>query len=164
MIRLVFNTQQLQHLHGLLSAMQLERIISNYAIGGGIAAKYWSNPPVTKDIDIFVKLVNYDGIDYMRPVYDLVVDNGGKWVGQHLVYHKMHLEFLPAHDLTSEAVDNAVVVTYDDIALRIMSPDYIAAIAYFVGRKKDAQRIEHMQSKGLLTDTFYYIVKKWQHK
>lgn len=144
----------------LFESMIKDNIIISYALGGGIAVEYYVNPPATLDIDIFV-IVSGRGLDFMSPVYRYLQKHGAKFVGQHLMFHGNRLDVLPAFGLTKEAVMYAEVVNIKETTLRIIKPDYLAAILYFVGRKKDEDRIKLMINKSLLTEKFTQLVRKY---
>ena len=72
--------------------------------------------------------------------------------------HGFPVQFLPVSTpLEKEAVENAMVLTWEEHTIRVMSPEYLAAIAMAVGRPKDRARLVYLCSlqnfsKGKFTD------------
>ncbi len=122
--------------------MKKAKVISDFALAGGIATKYYVNPPATQDIDFYV-IVESAGIDFMAPVYAFALKEGAAFIGQHLFYDGKRLDILPAYnDLTKEAVENKIQVTIVGIKVPIITPDYLYFIAKQVGRMKDKERMK----------------------
>jgi len=137
--------------------MQREGIIKKFALGGGMAAKFWCNPPATRDMDFFV-ILNSEGsgdIGLMQEVYNYMITyEEAKWKGQHLLYLGYLLDILPAHGLIKEAVECA--------SNYLITPNYLAAISYMTARKKDGERIKALNESGLITGEFRELVFKYK--
>lgn len=140
--------------------MKASKVIKDYALGGGIAVEYYVNPPATKDIDFFI-IVESKAINFMQPIYDYFISRGGKWTNQHIKYKGEILDLLPAWGIGKEAVENADKAIVDDVIVKIIKPDYLAAILHFAGRKKDFDRIELLIKKNLLTQKFAQLIRKY---
>jgi hypothetical protein len=57
----------------------------------------------------------------------------------------MPVQFLAASsELEIEAVNNADVLQWDEHTIRVMTPEYLAAIALTVGRPKDRARVVYL--------------------
>ncbi|MFM8716761.1 MAG: hypothetical protein ACKOF3_08275, partial [Spartobacteria bacterium] len=75
-----------------------------------------------------------------------------------ILIHGFPVQFLPVSTpLETEAVENAIVLTWEEHTIRVMSPEYLAAIAMAVGRPKDRARLVYLCSlqnfnKGKFTD------------
>jgi hypothetical protein len=147
----------------LFELMVEKGIILSYALGGGVAVKYYVNPPATIDIDFFV-IVRGEGLDFMSPIYKFLLAHGAKFNKQNLIIYEKRLDILPAFGLTKEAVLYADIVKINGVNVRIIKPDYLAAMLYFVGRKKDDERITMMINKGLLTEKFTRLVTNYGGK
>ena len=75
-----------------------------------------------------------------------------------ILIHGFPVPFLPVSTpLEKEAVENAMVLTWEEHTIRVMSPEYLAAIAMAVGRPKDRARLVYLCSlqnfnEGKFTD------------
>lgn len=132
------------HLNGLKKS----NLVSEYAIGGGIAAYEYTSVP-TKDVDVFIIINQPAGLVTLSPIYDYLRSAGYKWEGQWLVIEGFPTEFLVASDdLEKEAVLNAVIRKYRDAEVRIFRPEYIIAISLRLGRAKDIYRVLSLLESG----------------
>jgi hypothetical protein len=51
------------------------------------------------------------------------------------------VQFIPAYnELVNEAVENAYVLNYDNVPVRVIAPEYLIAIMLQVNRNKDRER------------------------
>jgi predicted nucleotidyltransferase len=145
----------------LLNDMQKKKIIKRWALGGGIAAKYYVNPPATRDVDFFV-IVDDKSIMFMQPIYAYMVHHGAKFVGHLFKYKNMIVDIIPAmNDLVKESVMNSITVDMDGVKVKIVDPNYLAAIALQVGRKKDIDRVIRLLNSGKLTQYFEVLREKY---
>ncbi len=146
----------------LFNDMQKKKIIRKWALAGGIAAKYYVNPPATKDIDFFVILDDMKALCFMQGVYDYMTAHGATFKGQHLKYKNYLVDVLAANnELVIEAVKKANTVKMDGASVKIVSPDYLALIALQVGRPKDIDRAKRLYQNNLLTDEFFKLANKY---
>lgn len=120
-------------------------VIRAYAIGGAMGAAFYLEPVSTFDLDVFVLFADDTGLVPLRPVYAELermgfhadetarecVDIGGTPV-----------QFLPVYNaLLAEAMDQARELAYDGVPVKVVDPEYLAAIAVQTGRAKDALRV-----------------------
>ena len=64
-----------------------------------------------------------------------------KWIGQWLMIGGVPVEFIPAWDLSQEAVENAVKTEFEGIATKVIAPEYLIALLLVASRQKDAIKI-----------------------
>ncbi len=84
--------------------------------------------------------------------------------------HGFPVQFLSAAPgLETEAVENALLAEWDQHRIRVMRPEYLAAIALTVGRPKDRARLVYLvalpgfdhRSFAEILDR-YQLTKRWQ--
>lgn len=135
--------------------------IQKYAIGGATAAGFHGEPLATRDIDVFCYLDVPDGafLVTLDPLFKKLAEFGyANFEEEGILIHGFPVQFLPVSTpLEKEAVENAMVLTWEEHTIRVMSPEYLAAIAMAVGRPKDRARLVYLYylqnfSKGKFTD------------
>ena len=83
-------------------------------------------------------------------VYDYLTSKGGSWKGEHILVEGFPVQFIPAGTgVEREAVENAREVAYSGIVTKVLSAEYLIAIALKAGRRKDFEKITRLfdQSK-----------------
>ena len=155
----------------LLAANELVSagLIEDYALGGALAAIYYTEPFTTYYADIIFipsdKTLNAG----IPAIYSHLQSKGWRIEREHLLLKNFPVQFLAASGLTEEAVRNAKQIEYDGIPGKIFSPEYIIAIAASVGRHKDFARIEQLLDqveidKTLLDDVLHRYNLKLPNK
>jgi hypothetical protein len=131
----------------------LERLLSEgtlfrYAIGGATAAGFHGEPLATRDIDVFVFLDPAPGsfLVSLEPLFGRLADLGfSEFDEEGLIIHGFPVQFLTAGPgLETEAVERASVLEWDGHKIRVMSAEYLAAIAIRTGRPKDRARLVYL--------------------
>ena len=130
-------------------------LIKDYALGGALAAIYYTEPFTTYDADII--FVATDTTAGMPAIYSHLQSKGWRVEREHLLIKDFPVQFLAASGLTEEAVRNAKPIEYEGVPAKVFRPEYIIAIAASVGRHKDLARIEQLLKdakidKALLDD------------
>jgi hypothetical protein len=119
-------------------------LIKDYALGGALAAIYYTEPFTTYDVDI-IFVANDKTLSAGIPaIYSHLQLKGWRVEGEHLLIKDFPVQFLPAHGLTEEAVREAREIEYEGVPAKVFRPEYIIAIAASVGRYKDLARIEQL--------------------
>ncbi len=132
----------------VLNQMVAEGVIENYAVGGAIAAVFYVEAFSTEDLDIFVPapqdrlIVELPGLDYLKARGYTTFEKEG------IVVEGWPVQFLPATThLEREAYINAQMIDFDELAVRVVSPEHLVAIMLSVGREKDLARIRMFLSQ-----------------
>ena len=128
----------------MLNELKVKGLLEDYAIGGGIATIFYTEPVFTYDLDVFVlvKAALTGKIISLSAIYDYLKGKGASWKGEHIVIANMPVQFIPVgNDLEKDAILNAKETTYDGVKTKILSAEYLIAIALKVGRKKDFEKI-----------------------
>ncbi len=161
----------------ILNKLKEKGLVDDYAIGGGIATIFYTEPVFTYDLDVFVLIKpEISGkIISLAPIYDYLKSKGCSWKGEHVVIEGMPVQFIPVGgDVEEDAVKNAKYTIYSGIKTKVLPAEYLIAMALKVGRRKDFDKIgrlfeqakidentlEKILEKYRLMDRF----KKWKEK
>lgn len=122
--------------------MYQKGILKDYAIGGAIATIYYTEPFATKDIDIFFIPPEKEKLILLTPFYDFLLKKGYKTYKEYIIIEDTPIQFIPVTDkLEEEAVENAILVNYKNIDIKILRPEYLIAIFLKVYRPKDREKL-----------------------
>ncbi len=123
--------------------MKSEGILTEYAIGGAVASIFYIEPATTYDLDVFVILPeeSENTLLIMKPLFEWLESKGYNFFGEHILIEGIPVQFIPAYnELVNEAVENASVLNYDNVPVRVITPEYLIAIMLQVNRNKDRER------------------------
>ena len=119
-------------------------LIKDYALGGALAAIYYTEPVTTYDADIVFIASDKTLSEGIPAINAHLQSKGWRVEREHLLIKDFPVQFLAASGLTEEAVRNAKRIEYEGVPAKVFRPEYIIAIAASVGRHKDFARIEQM--------------------
>jgi hypothetical protein len=122
-------------------------LIADYALGGALAAIYYTEPITTYDADIIFIASDSTLSAGIPAIYSHLRSKGWRVQREHLLIKEFPVQFLPASGLTEEAVREAKQIEYEGIPAKVFRPEYIIAIAASVGRHKDFARIEQLMEQ-----------------
>lgn len=128
----------------VLNRLKDRALIKDYAVGGGIATIFYTEPIFTYDLDVFVIVKSEPAgkIISLVPIYDYLSSKGYSWKGEHIIIKGLPVQFIPVESgIEREAIENAKDVTYSGVKTKILSAEYLIAIALKVGRRKDFDKI-----------------------
>ena len=127
----------------ILNEMEESGVVQRSAIGGALAAFFYSEVVVTEDLDLFVLLDPHTGsLVSLGPVYEFLKARGAREHREHLQLAGILLQIIPAFDpLIEEAVREACRRVVGNTPTRVMSAEHLIAIALKTGRAKDLSRI-----------------------
>ncbi|MBE0433871.1 hypothetical protein IBX73_10465 [candidate division WOR-3 bacterium] len=130
----------------VINKLRKQGVITDYAIGGGIAAIYYIEPILTYDLDVFVILpgVRESKVIDMAPLYERLQKNGYSWQKEHLMIEGVPAQFIPADELETEAIQNAIDIDYEGVKTRVFSVEYLIAILTRAGRPKDIEKVKRL--------------------
>jgi hypothetical protein len=123
-------------------------LIKDYALGGALAAIYYTEPFATYDADIIFISSDKTLSAGIPAIYSHLQSKGWHAEREHLIIKDFPVQFLAASGLTEEAVCKAKRIEYDGVPAKVFSPEYIIAIAASVGRHKDLARIEQLMTQA----------------
>jgi hypothetical protein len=132
-------------------------LMKDYALGGALAAIYYTEPITTYDAHIIFVASDKTLSAGIPAIYSQLQSKGWRVEREHLLIGDFPVQFLAASGLTEEAVREARPVQYEGVPAKVFRPEYIIAIAASVGRHKDFARIEQILDqvkidKALLDD------------
>jgi hypothetical protein len=112
-------------------------LIQDYALGGALAAIYYTEPFTTYDADIIFVASDKTLSAGIPAIYSHLRSKGWRVEREHLLVKDFPVQFLAASGLTEEGVP-----------ANVFRPEYLIAIAASVGRHKDLARIEQLMSQA----------------
>ena|ERR1700730_847006 len=119
-------------------------LIKDYALGGALAAIYYTEPFTTYDADIIFIASDKTLSAGIPTIYSHLKSKGWRIEREHLLVKDFPVQFLAASALTEEAVRESKQIEYEGVPAKVFRPEYIIAIAASVGRHKDLARIEQL--------------------
>jgi len=155
----------------VLNEMEAAGIIGRYAIGGAIAAVFYVEPFLTRDLDIFFAVSDENEILTLSHIYQYLSVRGyWQHEGEAVVIGTWPVQFLPAFNpLIEEALAQARTVSYKDTPTRVFSAEHLVAIMLQTGRAKDYARIvEFLKRQAVNLPILEEVLKrhglhdKWQ--
>jgi hypothetical protein len=123
-------------------------LIEDYALGGALAAIYYTEPVTTYDADIIFVASDNTLSAGIPAIYSHLKSKGWRVEREHLLIKDFPVQFLAASGLTEEAVRKAKEIEFDGVPAKVFRPEYIIAIAASVGRHKDLARIEQLLTEA----------------
>lgn len=127
----------------VINELEKRGVIERYAIGGGIAALFYTEPTLTYDMDVFVFLPASQGkLVLLSPIYNYLRKKGYREDKEHVVIERIPVQFIPAYNpLIEEAVEKAKEVRYKRVKTKVLKPEYLLAIMLQTDRPKDRARM-----------------------
>jgi hypothetical protein len=167
----------------VLNELEAQGVFSRYAIGGAMAATFYTEPVLTFDLNVFVLLhPAAGGLISLAPIYDTLarrgytkdkehdvqgcrrVDRTGRAVtrpsdreiaSQCVLIEGVPVQFLPAYNsLIEEALAQAREIDYDGVRTRVVRAEHLVAICLQTGRAKDRARVALLHEQSDLDRTF----------
>ncbi|MEA1964015.1 MAG: hypothetical protein U9O41_02685 [Candidatus Aerophobetes bacterium] len=139
----------------VINEMHQKGILKDYAIGGAVATIYYTEPFSTKDIDIFFIHPEKEKVILLTPFYDFLLKKGYKTYKEYIMIGGTPIQFIPAStELEKDAVENAILVKYRNIDVKILRPEYLIAIFLKVYRPKDRDKLIKLLDQANIDKTF----------
>jgi len=107
-----------------------------------MAVLFYAEPTRTYDLGVFVLLPHCEqSIIVLTPIYDWMKRRGFEPKDEHVMVHGVPVQLIPAYnDLVLDAVVGARLLDYDDVEVRVTSPEHLIAIAFQTGGRKRRER------------------------
>jgi hypothetical protein len=136
----------------VINQMLADRVFDNYALGGAVAAIFYTEPIDTQDVDIFVQIKGSENdLTILLPIYDYLLKRGYQTKAEHIYIEGFPVQFLPTFNaLTEEAVNEAQEIELNIVRTRIMRPEHLVALMLDTGRLKDYLRINMFLQSNVL--------------
>jgi hypothetical protein len=138
----------------VLNDLQAKGFISRYAIGGAVAAIFYTEALDTEDLDIFVHLQEQDHpLMPMASLYAELERRGYKKDGIYDLIEGIPVQFLPdSPALIEEAVLRAREIDFEGVPTYIPHAEHLVAIMVMTGRLKDRVRALQMREQSVLDE------------
>ena len=155
----------------ILNELEREGAFSRYAIGGAMAATFYTEPLLTFDLDVFVVLSRGTGqLISLAPVYEALRARGYGEEKETVMIEGVPVQFLPAYNaLVEEALDQAREIDYEGVPARVLRAEHLIAISLQTGRTKDRARVAMLREQAsldlnLLADILkrHQLEEKWK--
>jgi len=113
-----------------LNAMKAEGVVVDYAIAGGMAIVFWTEPTPTFDMDVLVELPAPAGaLVSLDRIYRWAESRGYPSHDEQSPVEGLPTQFLPVPNaLAMEAISAARDVQYEDVTVRVVAPEYLIAL------------------------------------
>src|SRR5213595_2261675 len=109
-------------------------LIKDYALGGALAAIYYTEPVTTYDADIIFVASDKTSSAGIPSIYSYLQSKGWRVEREHLLIKDFPVQFLAASGLTEEAVLEAKKIEYEGVPAKVFRREYIIAIAASISR------------------------------
>lgn len=157
----------------VLDDMRNAAIISDYAIGGAVAAILHNEAISTVDLDIFFFFAEPPTglILSLEKIYDYARQNNFSVDADFINIHGWLVQFVEASHspLWTESVKTAETMTIDNRAVKVIDREHLAAMWIYAGRRKDIRKIEMFDEAGImdseiLSDVLlrFNLLDKWR--
>ncbi len=149
----------------VLNEMQVAGVISEYAIGGAVAAFLYIEPAATFDLDVFIAWQPVEGglLLTPQPLYKYLADKGyGEYEKEAVLIEGWAVQFLPLGTaLLEEALVQAVDIQIKGVPTRIFTREHLMAICLQTGRPKDLARlVQFIEESSADTERFAEILRR----
>jgi hypothetical protein len=126
-----------------LNELKQDRLVEDYAIGGAMAALFWTEAIPTFDLDVLVLFpVNDSLLVSVEPIYVWAEERGYSITAEHIIIGEVPVQFLPAYSaLAEEAVREAKTLDYSGLPVRVVRPEHLIGLA-LEGSAKTLRRRE----------------------
>jgi predicted nucleotidyltransferase len=131
----------------VVNELKEKGLITDYAIGGGIATLFYIEPFLTYDLDMFIisaKRMRQKGVILLTDVFDYLRSKGYCWKGEHIIIEGVPVQFIPADELEKEAIERARETEYEGVKTKVVNLEHLIAILLRAGRRKDIEKVERL--------------------
>jgi hypothetical protein len=129
-------------------------LITDWALGGALAAIYYVEPFATYAADIFFIPKDQSLTAGIPAIFSYLQKEGWQVEREHLLIRGFPVQFLAAAGLTEESVREAEGIDYEGASAKVFRAEHIVAIAASVGRTKDRARIEQLLAQADLDKSY----------
>jgi hypothetical protein len=148
----------------LLNELVDAGVIGEYAIGGAIGATFYIEAVNTQDLDVFVVMTPQPGgLLLLSELYKAATERGASIKGEHLIVGDWPVQILPPpNPLVEEALPQAISTTFSGVPTKVLTAEYLCAIALMTGRIKDFNRVAmFIEQNAVNLDSLRELVIKY---
>ena len=156
----------------VLNELEKESVFSRYAIGGAMAATFYTEPVLTFHLDVFILLQSKSGggLVSLDVIHQALRGRGYNAERETVLIEGVPVQFLPAyHALIEEALALAHEIDYEGVPARVVRAEHLIAICLRTGRAKDRARVAMLREQAhldheLLADILnrHQLEEKWE--
>jgi hypothetical protein len=155
----------------VLNDLETQGVFSRYALGGAMAATFYTEPVLTFDLDVFVLLPSSGTtLVSLSAIYEALRNRGYREDQETVLIEGVPVQFLPAYNpLIEEAVTQAKEIDYEGVPTRVARAEFLIAICLQTGRAKDRARVAALREQAtvdppLLADILkrHQLEEKWK--
>ena len=147
----------------VLNELEREGVFTRYAIGGAMAATFYTEPVLTFDLDVFILLQSESGggLVSLDVIYQALRGRGYNAERETVLIEGVPVQFLPAYNaLIEEALAQAREIDYEGVPARVVRAEHLIAICLQTGRAKDRARVAMLREQAKLDLNFLADVLK----
>jgi hypothetical protein len=137
----------------VLAQMRADGVVTDYAIGGATAVLFYAEPTRTYDIDVFALLPSAgpSSLVSLASVYRWAESQGFTVDAEHVIVHGVPVQILPAYNaLVIDAIHTARVHEYEGVAIRVVDPEHLIALALQAGGARRRERAWLLLQAGII--------------
>jgi hypothetical protein len=127
-------------------------LIEDYALGGALAAIYYTEPVATYDAHIIFIASDKTLTAGILAIYSHLQSKGWRVDREHLLLKDFPVQFLAASGLTEEAVRNAKQIQFEGTPARVFSPEYSSLLLRALADTKISRALSRCLIRSRLTD------------
>lgn len=157
----------------VVNRLVVEGVLLDYAIAGGVAALYYTEPVLTFDFDVVCRFPGTGSLIDLTPVFARLKAWGFSFGAEDRVMIRgVPVRFIPATPgLMEEALEKSVLVTVCGVRAKILRAEYLAALMLELYRPKDQAKLDLLVGnkavvfdKKLFMDLLnrYHLLAKWK--
>ena len=157
----------------IINRLVEEKVILEYAIAGGVATLYYTEPVLTSDFDGVCRFPGAGPLIDPSPMFKKLREWGFKFGKEDRVtINGVPVQFIPASPgLMDEALDKARSVSVCGVRTRILRAEYLAALMLELYRPKDRAKLDLLTTneavvfdKSLFLDILkrHKLTEKWK--
>lgn len=135
----------------VLNQLLEDEIVRGYAIGGATAALFYAEPTRTYDLDVFItsSTATSETLAPLQDIYRWAEANNFVADAEHILVHGVPVQFIPAYNqLAASAVAHAREHDYDGVAVRVVDPEHLVALALQAGGGRRRERAWQLLQAG----------------
>lgn len=118
-------------------------VIGKFAVTGGMAITYHSEPVYTLDPDVLALIPSSGGLIDLGPIYEFFKKRGAATSGEYLLIDGLKFQFIPAATpLESESLDCAITASEQEDSFRVIDIEYLIGLKLAAGRTKDLLHVQ----------------------
>lgn len=152
-----------------IDAMEVDGVVDDYAVGGGMAALFYAETTPTFDIDVFVVIAQQGLLIDLSSIYNWARNKGFEVRDEYLIVHGVPVQILVANEgLETEAIKESQAMTNAGVDIRVMKPEYLVALYLQTGGDKRRGRARDLFAQDAIDNdtlkdvlTRYNLIEKW---